>query len=101
MAGDRHVAVAEYTLGGRVSVFGIDGAFIRHVGVGVLKWPTGVACSAFDELVAADFDNARVCVFNASGELVTTMGDGRFSGVAISGDAIFCQRASESCVVFR
>jgi DNA-binding beta-propeller fold protein YncE len=49
MSGDRHVAVTD---GGndRVSVFSVDGAFIRHVGVGVLVDPVGIACSAYDEL---------------------------------------------------
>jgi DNA-binding beta-propeller fold protein YncE len=59
MSGDRHIAVAD-NKNDRVSVFGVDGTFVRHVGVGVLKTPIGVACSAFDDLVVADNANRRV-----------------------------------------
>jgi hypothetical protein len=38
----------------RVSVYRVDGEFVRNVDVGVLSRPTGVACYAFDELVAVD-----------------------------------------------
>jgi DNA-binding beta-propeller fold protein YncE len=52
MSSNRHIAVAEYD-NSRVSVFGVGGGFIRHVGVGVLGSPRGAACSAFDERVVA------------------------------------------------
>jgi hypothetical protein len=105
MSGHRHVAVAD---GGneRVSVFSVEGKFVRHVGVGKLKWPSGVACSAFDELVVADRGNKRVVVFSVSGEMLHTMGDGRFMGVAIHGSTIFAQSwdvaavSDNVCVVF-
>jgi hypothetical protein len=81
-----------------VSVFSVEGEFVRHVGVGKLSNPTGVACSAFDELVAADWGNYRVVVFSASGEMLHTM-RGVFTGVAMHGGTIFAQTL-EKCVVF-
>jgi hypothetical protein len=57
-------------------VFSVECEFVRHVGVGKLKWPAGVACSSFDELVVVDKDNDRVVVFSASGETLQTVDDG-------------------------
>jgi DNA-binding beta-propeller fold protein YncE len=90
VSGDRHVAVVEQG-NNRVSVFSIDGQFIRHVGVGVLKRPQGVACSAFDELVVADPGNRRVIVFSDVGELLMSFGDANFAGVAVHGSTVFAQ----------
>jgi DNA-binding beta-propeller fold protein YncE len=99
MSGHRDIAVADY-YNCRVSVFSVEGEFVRHVGVGKLHFPYGVGCSAFDELVVADWGNNRVVVFSASGEVLHTMGDGSFSGVAIHGGTIFAQTYSDDyCVV--
>jgi DNA-binding beta-propeller fold protein YncE len=38
MSGHRHVAVADSS-NGRVSVFSVEGEFVRHVGVGVPRAP--------------------------------------------------------------
>ncbi len=101
MSGHRHVAVADYN-NHRVSVFSVEGEFVRHVGVRMFSWPTGVACSAFDELVVADTYNSRVVVFSASGELLTTVGSGRFTGVALHGGTIFAQDYRNSkCILFK
>ncbi len=97
MSGHRHVAVAEYK-NHRVSVFSVEGEFVRHVGVGELRCPQGVACSAFDEIVVADWGNRRIVVFSASGEVLHMMRGGDFTGVAIHGGTIFAQ--TEKCVVF-
>jgi DNA-binding beta-propeller fold protein YncE len=98
-SGHRHVAVADYS-NSRVSVFSVEGEFVRHVGVGELRYPSSVACSALDELVVADC--GRVAVFSASGELVKTMGDGGFIGVALHGGTIFAHQSnSDKCVVFK
>ncbi len=67
LPGDRHVAVADLE-NHRVSVFSVDGDFIRHVGVDVLYRPSGVACSAFGELVVAVQDG--VVVFSVDSEVV-------------------------------
>jgi DNA-binding beta-propeller fold protein YncE len=100
MSGDRHVAVTEWG-NHRVSVFSIDGTFVRHVGVGVLRDPAGVACSAFDELVVADTGNRRVVVFSASGDPVMTFGHGRFTGVAVHDSTVFAQDfIPQQCVVW-
>jgi DNA-binding beta-propeller fold protein YncE len=99
MSGHRHVAVAD-CFNDRVSVFSVEGEFVRHVGVGVLRRPQGVACSAFDEIVVADGDNRRVVVFSASGEMLHTMRGGSFTGVAMHGGTIFAQTLDDKCVVF-
>jgi DNA-binding beta-propeller fold protein YncE len=99
MSGHRHVAVADYN-NSRVSVFSVEGEFVRHVGVGELSYPNGVACSAFDELVVADLSNKRVVVFSARGDLLTTTA-GDFTGVAIHGGTIFAQDYNNSkCILF-
>jgi tripartite motif-containing protein 71 len=100
MSGHRHVAVAEH-INRRVSVFSVEGEFVRHVGVGKLSRPTGVACSAFDEIVVADYGSCRVVVFSASGEMLHTMGGSHFMGVAMHGGTIFAQTyIGDKCVVF-
>jgi hypothetical protein len=77
------------------ALFGVDGEFIRHVGVGVLSHVMGskcivaVAASAFDELVVADTGNSCLRVFSATGDLLATVGDGRFSSVAVHGGTVF------------
>jgi sugar lactone lactonase YvrE len=101
MPGHRHVAVADF-YNRRVSVFSVEGDFIRHVGVDTLTWPNGVACSASDELVVAD--TFRVAVLSASGELLKTMGCVAFTGVAIHGGTIFAQSSTDSgdmCVLYK
>jgi DNA-binding beta-propeller fold protein YncE len=101
MSGDRHVAVTD---GGndRVSVFSVDGAFIRHVGVGVLVDPVGIACSAYDELVVVDSctNRANLRLFNAEGETATTLGGhDRHAYVTVHSSKVFCDDARrEQCV---
>jgi hypothetical protein len=97
-SGDRRVAVAEYC-NSRVSVFGIHGEFIRHVGVGVLKWPQGVACSAFDELVVGNVGYDCLCVFSDAGELLKTFGVGSFTAIAIHGRVVFAASLCNECIV--
>ncbi len=99
MAGDRrHVAVADAG-SDRVSVFSVDGEFIRHVGVGVLSDPHGVAVSAFDELVVADTGNRCLRVFSGTGDLLATVGDGHFTGVAVHGGTVFAVNSSSATEV--
>jgi DNA-binding beta-propeller fold protein YncE len=101
MSGDRHVAVADYS-NDRVSVLSVGGEFVRHEGVGELRYPNGVACSAYDEIVVADEGNDRVVVFSASGELMKTPRCGAFTGVAVHGDTIFAQDLNSSkCILFK
>jgi DNA-binding beta-propeller fold protein YncE len=99
LSGDRNVAVADRS-NSRVSVFSIDGEFIRHVGVGVLRGPDDVAASAFNELVVADSDPDNRClrVFSATGDLLATVGDNRFTCVAVHGSTVFAADESASAV---
>ena len=60
----------------------------------MLSGPRGVAASAFDELVVADTDNRCLRVFSATGDLLATVGEGRFTGVAVRGSTVFA--ASDS-----
>jgi hypothetical protein len=75
-------------------VFSVGGGFIRHVGVGVLQCPKGVAASAFDELVVADYGSKCLRVFSATGDLLASVGERRFTGVAVHGDSVF---AADGC----
>jgi hypothetical protein len=72
-------------------VFSVDGEFIRHVGVGILNRPLGVACSALDELIVTDHDDSSMClrVFSSTGDLLATFGAGQFTGVVVRGGAVF------------
>jgi DNA-binding beta-propeller fold protein YncE len=103
IAGDRHVAIADND-SDRVSVFSVDGEFIRSIGEGVLCSPHGVAASAaFDELVVADSHNERCCVFDFDGELLHVVAAvaGDFTGVAMHGGSLFVQDyVGQRCVSF-
>jgi hypothetical protein len=90
MHGDHHVAVVD-EVNKRVSVFDVDGTFVRHVGVGALGDPYGVACSAFDELVVADkcLNECCVLVFNDTDEVLMAFGCARFTGVALFGSTLY------------
>jgi DNA-binding beta-propeller fold protein YncE len=99
-----HIAVAD-DLNGRISVFRVDGAFVRHVGAGQLGRPSGVAsCSASGDgqLVAvADAGGfGQLVVFGAGNEVLHAVRGVHFSGVAIHGDTIYAQRYCGECVVF-
>jgi DNA-binding beta-propeller fold protein YncE len=99
MSEHRHIAVAD-GYNHRVCVFSVTGEFVRHVGAGVVSYPSGVACSAFDELVVADPGKNRVVVFSAVGEMLKAMGRGNFTGVVIHGRTIFAQDSNnQKCVV--
>jgi DNA-binding beta-propeller fold protein YncE len=101
LSGDRHVAVAGRG-SNRVSVFSVDGHFIRHVGVGVLSHPQGVAASAFDELVVADSGNRCLRVFSDTGELLAKLGDAFVTGVAVHGSTVFAAIGrAETVLVFQ
>jgi DNA-binding beta-propeller fold protein YncE len=112
--GHGRIAVAD-CYNNRVSVFSVDGAVVRHVGVGALRQPVAVACSAADELVVADSGNDRVAVFCSFGDLARTIALGlvrvrhgygygypppvHCTSVAVYGGAIFAQRNDGRCTV--
>jgi DNA-binding beta-propeller fold protein YncE len=97
LASDRHVAIAD-TDNCRVSVFSVDGEFIRHVGTGRLKGPSGVACSAFDELVVADYGSRCLFVFSATGDVLAKVGRGKLTGVALHGGTVVAVSSGASTV---
>jgi hypothetical protein len=100
MSGRTHVAVADYW-NHRVSVFSVDGEFVRHVGADVLKWPRGVACSAFDELVVAGFGNILAVVFSSSGDVVMRFGCGDIRIAVVHGDTVIAHDCdSQRYVIF-
>jgi DNA-binding beta-propeller fold protein YncE len=98
MSGHRVAVADEYNK--RVSVFSVDGEFDRHVGVGTLRLPMGVACSVDDELVVADWELRAAVAFSAGGAMLKTM-PGGFSGVVVRGGTVFAQEYyDQKCVVF-
>lgn len=100
MSNNASIAVAD---GGnnRISMFTIGGGFIRHIGVGVLKRPKSVACSAANELVVSDIDKWCLWVFSDRGELLMSLGHGQFTGVCIHRSMVFAVREDYySIVVF-
>ncbi len=100
MHDNRHVAVADCG-NSRVSVFSVEGEFVRHVGVGELIDPTGVACSAVGELVVADVSDETVAVFSSSGELLKNLGHHWFNSVSVHGGSVFAQDSgNQTCIVF-
>jgi DNA-binding beta-propeller fold protein YncE len=102
--GDRHIAVAD-CFNHRVSVFSVDGEFVRHVGEGTLRHPQSVACSVFDELVVADAGDCCIRVFGDvcdAGDVAMTVKAGRCRAVAVHGCTVYahdCDR--QRCLVFR
>ncbi len=87
MSGGRHVAVLEAG-NNRVSVFTIDGEFIRHIGVGLIGRIFDMAVSAFDEIVVSDRDRCGLRVFSSDGDLLATAGDGVFTAVTVHGSSV-------------
>lgn len=92
MAAQRHVAVVD-PVKKRVSVFTLDGVFVRHMGVGVLgEGCTSIACTAFDELVVSE--EGSLAVFTSSGACARRIHvqHGRYTwihSVATHGSAVF------------
>jgi hypothetical protein len=99
LPGDRHFAVVDL-LNNRVSVFSVEGEFIRHVGAGVFQHAQSVACTAFGEIVVADSLNHRVVVFAADGEVAHTIVSDHVTGIVIRGSTVFAQSLNGECVVF-
>lgn len=99
LSGNTHIAFADCD-NRRVSVFSVDGAFVRHVGKS--KDPVGVACctAAHGELVVAS--DREIVVWSADNETLHTISCGDFQaiGVAIHGDTVFATTyGSHACIV--
>ena len=105
MSKNQHVAVADRA-NHRITVFSLEGEFIRTVGYYEFNNPTGVACSerGGELIVACAGYDGGVFVFSANDELLHTMERGFFRGVAMHGDAIFAQTTKDDggcmCMVF-
>jgi hypothetical protein len=66
----------------------VDGSFVKNIGVGVLAdGPSDVVAAPNGDLLVADTENHRVCVFNAAGDTLLrcwgTQGEdnGQFNGI--------------------
>jgi hypothetical protein len=89
----RHVAILDIN-SLLVSVFTLEGEFLRHVDV---SWVRAVACSALDELIVCQrFTN--IIVFNPSGQRCATI-NGCFVGAAALSGTLYALREG-SCTVF-
>jgi hypothetical protein len=89
----------------RVSVVGVDGVLVRHIGAAVLHHPSSVACTDYDELVVVDAGNLRLVLFNAMGEMLVSFGSGVFNAVTIRDGSIFVRTCARldvggECAVF-
>jgi DNA-binding beta-propeller fold protein YncE len=90
MSGGTHVAVADRK-NNRVCVFSMGGKFVRHVGVGDLSYPGGVACdwsedTLRNQLVVADTGGRCIRLFSEHGKLKRTLArdHGAFTGVVLT-----------------
>jgi hypothetical protein len=98
----RHVAVSVVDPA-CIAVFALDGTAVNRVGVGCLRGPHGVACSAFGELIVADMTNGYISVYAPDGALCKTSASFSVCDVALHGCSIygFCASATGvKCVQF-
>ena len=60
----------------RLSLFTVDGVFVKHIGAGILSVSfNDVSFDAGDEIIVADSGNNRICVFSPDGDtLIKTWG---------------------------
>ena len=72
----RHIVIAECRPNNRLSVFTVEGAFVRCVGKGELDQPTSVDFTSSGDVIVCDRGHHRVCVFSLStGALLRSWGD--------------------------
>jgi hypothetical protein len=86
----------------RVSVFSVGGEFIHHVGVGVLYFPHGIACSAFDELVVSGGRNDAFLIFSDVGDVLMSFHSNHtLTDIALHDSTLFAVDPDHlACVVF-
>ncbi len=97
------VLVAEHD-NGRLSLFTVNGVFMKHIGAGLLaNGNKNVSFSACGEIIVADCDNHCICVFSPDGDtLIKTWGSqgtaaGQFyfpAALAISGSYLYVMDGS-------
>jgi len=93
---NQHIIVVDTYYNSRLSMFTVDGVFVKHVGAGVLGGgPCDVAFTADGRIIVADQHNHRVCVFAADGVMTSSWGstsNGQFkhpAALAVSGDKLY------------
>ena len=94
----KHVLFCEYSTP-RLSLFTLEGKFIKHIGAGVVGTShKDVEFTSSGEIIVADSSNHRVCVFSADGSTLLRSwgtngtGDGQFSGpvaLAVRGPRLY------------
>ena len=96
----KHVIVAEHS-NQRLSLFTLEGAFVKHIGAGVVAdghKDVEFAALANGEIIVADWGNYRICVFSADGSTLLRSwntngtGDGQFScptALAVRGSRLY------------
>lgn len=91
-----HVLLAEYS-NNRLSLFTVQGEFVRCIGVGVLNCPVDVEFTSSGDILVSDYGNRRICVFSPEGDLLRAFGSvgseaGQFTGpaaLAMHGDELY------------
>jgi len=95
---NQHIIVVDTSNNKRLSMFTVDGVWVKHIGVGVLGGgPCDVDFTADGRIIVADCQNHRVCIFAADGVMTSSWGtedtsDGQFeypTALAVSGDKLF------------
>jgi len=94
---NQHIIVVDTDYNDRLSMFTVDGVFVKHIGVGVLGGGDCHDCdvdfTADGRIIVADCCNHRVCIFAADGVMTSSWGtegtsDGQFkrpTTLAVSG----------------
>jgi len=104
---NQHIIVADTYYNRRLSMFTVDGVFVKHIGMGVLRagW-CDVDFTADGRIIVADCGNNRVCIFAADGAMTLSWGtegtsDGQFkypTALAVSGDKLYVLDANSARV---
>ena len=91
---NQHIIIVDTVNNNRLSMFTVEGVFVKHIGAGVLgDGPCDVDFTADGRIIVADYYTHRVCVFAADG-VMTSSWDSKGSFVyptalAVSGDKLF------------
>jgi len=95
---NQHIIVVDTDYSRRLSMFTVDGVFVKYIGVGVLgSGDCDVDFTADGHIIVADDSNHRVCIFAADGAMTSSWGtegtsDGQFkypTALAVSRGKLF------------
>jgi len=102
---NQHIVVVDTLNNKRLSMFTVDGVWVKHIGVGVLGggW-SDVDFTADGRIIVADYWNHRVCIFAADGVMISSWGsrgssDGQFeypTALAVSGGKLLVLDANSA-----